>query len=430
MANHTPRIVILGGGFAGMNAARSLAHLPVDITLVDRRNFHLFQPLLYQVATGGLSPGDITAPLRGVLRQCKNVRVLLGEAIDIRTDERQVLLAGGASLPYDMLFAATGAENFYFGNDAWRPHAPGLKTLEDATEIRARILGAFEQAEKEPDRERRKAWLRFVVVGAGPTGVELAGAISEIANDTLRDDFRTIRPEESEILLIEGAERVLPPFPPDLSDKAERALLRIGVRSRTGVRVTNVDREGVTIETAQGSQRIESRTVIWAAGIRSSPLGARLAERTGAAVDRGGRVHVEPDLSVAGHPEVFVLGDLAHFVQDGKPLAGVCPVAMQEGWHVARVVKARLAGRPAPPFHYRDKGVMATIGRHAAVADLGFIRFGGILAWLAWLFVHILYLVGFRNRLLVMIQWGFQYVTFNRGARLITGKSEGDTSCP
>ncbi|MEZ5403606.1 MAG: NAD(P)/FAD-dependent oxidoreductase [Bryobacteraceae bacterium] len=418
------RVLIIGGGFAGLNAARSLAALPLSVTLVDRRNFHLFQPLLYQVATGGLSPGDISAPLRAVLRRHKNVQVLLGEATAIDPAAQTVTLGHGALLSFDYLILATGAANFYYGNDHWRTHAPGLKTLEDATEVRARILNAFEEAEKEADSARRKSWLRFVVVGAGPTGVELAGAIAEIANDTLRDDFRAIHPEESEILLLEGSDRVLPPFHPELSDKAERALLRIGVRSRTGVRVTAVDDSGVDIATPNGPQRIESRTIIWAAGIQTAPIAGLLAEASGARRDRGGRLHVEPDLSLRGHSNLFVLGDIAHLEQDGKPLPGTCPVAMQQGWYMSKAIAARLANRPAPPFRFHDKGTMATIGRHAAVADLGFVRFDGILAWLAWLFVHIAYLIGFRNRLLVLIQWGFQYLTFNRGARLITGSRD------
>lgn len=429
------RVLIIGGGFAGLHAAKSLARLPqVDITVVDRRNFHLFQPLLYQVATGGLSPGDITAPLRAVLSRHARVRVLMAEVTGFDPRGRRVLLADGegGGLSYDTLLVAAGAETHYFGNEQWAAHAPGLKTIEDATEMRRRILSAFEEAEREPDPERRRAWLRFVVVGAGPTGVELAGAIAEIARDTLRHDFRAIRPEESEIILLEGAPRLLPPFAPELSASAERALIRIGVRPRTGIRVTAIDDGGVDIEVQPSGggdaaaparrQRIEAKTVLWAAGVRASRLARLLGEAAGVAVDSGGRVPVGSDLSIAGHPEILVLGDMACFVQDGKPLPGVSPVAMQHGWHSARIVAARLSGQPGPAFRYYDKGSMATIGRAAAVVDLGFLRYSGPLAWLTWLFVHLLYLVGYRNRVLVAIQWGLLYLTFNRGARLITGE--------
>ena len=421
------RIVVVGGGFAGLNAVRSLARLPVDVTLVDRRNFHLFQPLLYQVASGGLSPGDITAPLRSVLSRFSNVRVLMAEVTGFDVPNRRIWLAGpDSALDYDTLIVAAGAENYYFGNDAWAGFAPGLKTIEDATEIRRRILGAFEAAEREPDPGQRRDWLRFIVIGAGPTGVELAGAIAEIARDTLRHDFRAIRPEESQILLLEGGARVLPPFQPVLSAKAERALIEIGVRPRTGVRVTAIDAEGVTVESVGGGvEKIRARTVLWAAGVKASRLGQLLAAATGAETDRSGRIRIGPDLSLHGHPEILVLGDMALFEQDSKPLPGVSPVAMQQGWHSAKVLAARLAKRTSPPFRYHDKGSMATIGRASAVVDLGFIRFGGFLAWLTWLFVHLLYLVGYRNRLLVAIQWALQYSTFNRGARLITGSGAG-----
>ena len=421
-ASQSHRLVIVGGGFAGLNAAKSLAPLKgVDITLVDRRNFHLFQPLLYQVASGGLSPGDITAPLRSVLSRFANVRVLMAEVTGFDVPGRRVMLDRDDGLVYDTLIVAAGAENHYFGHPDWAAHAPGLKSIEDATEMRRRILGAFERAEREPDPERRREWLRFVVVGAGPTGVELAGAIAEIARDTLRHDFRRIRPEESEILLLEGGPRVLPPFKPDLSAAAERALIGIGVRSRTGVRVTRINADGVAIESAAGTEEIRVRTVLWAAGVRASGLGGLLARSTGMETDRGGRLRVGPDLSLPGHPEVLVLGDMALCEQDGQPLPGVSPVAMQHGWHSAKVIAARLANRPTPAFRYVDKGSMATIGRAAAVVDLGFIRFAGLPAWLTWLFVHLLYLVGYRNRILVAIQWALQYSTFNRGARLITG---------
>lgn len=413
------RIVIVGGGFAGLNAAKSLAELTVDVMVIDRCNYHLFQPLLYQVASGGLSPGEITAPLRSVLNPYPNVRVLMAEVTGFDIEGKRVLSDIG-SFEYDTLIVAAGAENFYFGHDDWARHAPGLKTIEDATNMRGHILGAFERAERELNPEVRREWLRFVVVGGGPTGVELAGAIAEIARDTLRRDFRVIKPEESEILLIEGGPRVLPTFKQDLSEAAERSLIRLGVRPRTGMRVTAIDPEGLDVSAGGRTERIPARTVLWAAGVRPSPLGALLAKAAGVETDRGGRIAIGPDLSIAGHPEIMVLGDMALFVQDGQTLPGVSPVAMQQGWHSARVIAARLANRPAPGFHYRDKGTMATIGRAAAVVDLGFIRFSGLLAWFTWLFVHLLYLVGYRNRLVVAIQWAFQYSTFNRGARLIT----------
>jgi NADH dehydrogenase len=414
-------VVILGGGFGGLHAAKGLRKAPVEVTLVDRRNFHLFQPLLYQVATGGLSPGDITSPLRRVLRGCRNTRVLLAEATDIDARGRRVVLTTG-ELAYDFLVVATGARHHYFGNERWEAHAPGLKTIEDATEIRSRILFAFEAAERETDPEARRGWLTFVIVGAGPTGVELAGTLGEIANDTLQGDFRSIRPEEARILLLEGADRVLPSFPPELSAKAESALLRHGVRSLAGARVSGIDADGVTLVRRGQEERIAARTVLWAAGVRASFLGRVLAERAGAPVDPVGRILVEPDLTVPGHPEILVIGDLALYRhQGGKPLPGVAPVAIQQGRYAGRLIRGRLRGETLPPFRYFDKGTLATIGRHHAVADFGRLRFAGFLAWLTWLFVHLMYLVGFQNRLLVFIQWAFQYFTFNRGARLITG---------
>jgi len=419
--DRSPRVVIIGGGFAGLACARGLAKTPVGVTLVDRRNFHLFQPLLYQIASGSLSPGDISAPLRSVLRHQKNTQVLLAEVVDFDVAARRVILSDG-ELPYDTLVIAAGAESHYFGNDHWGQYAPSLKTIEDATEIRRRIFEAFEHAEREPDSRLRRAWLRFVVVGAGPTGVELAGAISEIARDTLRDDFRAIKTEEAEILLIEGFTRVLPPFPPDLSQSAERALIDLGVRARTGVRVTNIDSTGVEIEGPDGRQQIESHTVIWAAGVRANSLGHKVAKQTGAEIDRGGRIAVNPNLTIPHHPEIFVLGDQALCrARDGSSLPGVCPVALQQGAYAAKVIRGRTEGRAVADFEYWDKGNMATIGRNKAVADLGRLHMDGFIAWVAWLFLHLLYIVGFRNRVLVALQWGFQYVTFNRGARLITG---------
>jgi NADH:quinone reductase (non-electrogenic) len=415
------RVVIIGGGFGGLYAAKALRHSPVQVTLIDRRNFHLFQPLLYQVATGGLSPGEIASPLRYVLRQSKNTEVLLAEVMDLDPANHRVILRDGEA-GYDTLIVAAGTSHSYFGNDQWLPLAPGLKTIEDATEIRSRILLAFEKAEREPDEDARRAWLTFVVVGAGPTGVELAGALGEIANDTLRHDFRRIDPSVARIFLVEGTNRVLPLYPPDLSAKAEQALIRLNVRPMVGAMVTGIDETGVTVRRGTQVEHIPARTVLWAAGVQASPLGRVLAERAGAKLDRAGRVIVEPDLTVAGHPEILVIGDLASFThQAEKPLPGVAPVAMQQGRYAAHLVRNRLAGRSLEPFHYWDKGSLATIGRAAAVADFGRIHIDGFFAWLTWLFVHLMYLVEFDNRLLVFIQWAYNYFTRNRGARLITG---------
>jgi len=415
------RVVIIGGGFGGLYAARALRRAPVELTLIDRRNFHLFQPLLYQVATGGLSPGEIASPLRYVLRKSRNTEVLLGEVVDLDVAGRRVILLDGEAA-YDTLIVATGSSHHYFGNDQWAPLAPGLKTIEDATEIRRRILLAFEKAEREPDAAARAAWLTFVVVGAGPTGVELAGALGEIANDTLRHDFRHIVPAESRILLLEGGARVLPAYPADLSAQAEESLIRLGVRPITGAVVTAIDEGRVLVRRGTQEERIATHTVLWAAGVAASPMGRTLAERSGAQLDGAGRVIVEPDLSIAGHPDILVIGDLANFShQTGKPLPGVAPVAMQEGRYAAALVHKRLAGKTMAPFHYHDKGSLATIGRAAAVADFGRIHIHGMAAWITWLFVHLLYLVEFDNRLLVLIQWAYNYITRNRGARLITG---------
>ena len=415
------RVLILGGGFGGLYAARRLRSAPVDLTLLDRRNFHLFQPLLYQVATGALSPGEIAAPLRSVLKRQKNTRVLLGEACDL-DPSRRVVIADIGEVPYDTLIVATGSRSFYFGNNQWEENAPGLKTIEEATQIRHKILYAFEAAERESDPAKRREWLTFVIVGAGPTGVELSGAIGEIAHDTLRNDFRSIQPREARILLLDGATRVLPSYPEYLSSKAERSLIRIGVQPRTGVFVTGIDEAGVTLRTMDGrTDHIASRTVIWAAGVNASPFGQVIARRTGIALDKGGRVPVGPDCAIPGHPEIFVIGDLAHFEQSGQTLPGVSPVAMQQGRYVARAIVKRLRGEPLKPFRYFNKGSLAVIGRAAAVADFGKLRFSGLLAWLLWLFIHIMYLVEFSNRVLVFIHWGFLYLTFNRGARLITG---------
>jgi len=411
--------VIIGGGFGGLAAAKGLRHAPADVTLLDRRNFHVFQPLLYQVATGGLSPADIAAALRWVLRRQRNTRVLLGEATDIDVTGHRVLLADG-EVPYDTLVVATGAEPTYFGHDEWGTHAPGLKTIEDATEIRGRIYRAFEAAEREPDADRRSAWLTFVVVGAGATGVELAGAISEIARRTLRHEFRAIDPAQASVLLLDAADRVLPTYPDDLSRKCARSLERLGVTLRLGTMVNRVTGDGVEIRTEGRDQWIAARTVLWAAGVRASPMGQRLARALGSETDKGGRIAVRPDLTVPDHPEIFVIGDLARCPgAGGKLLPGIAPVAIQQGRYVARVVRARLAGAAQQPFHYVNKGELATIGRAAGVANFGRLRFSGYPAWLLWLFVHLMYLVDFENRLLVFVQWAWNYVTWNRGARLI-----------
>jgi NADH dehydrogenase len=413
-------VVIIGGGFGGLYAARTLKKAPVRVTLVDRRNFHLFQPLLYQVATGILGPGEITAPLRHILREQKNAAVLLGEVVDFDTANRRVILADGV-IDYDTLIVAAGMKNHYYGHDAWEKVAPGLKSIEDSGWIRQKIFFAFEVAERETDPEKRKAWLTFVVVGSGPTGVELTGMIAEIAKDTLKEDFRSFRPEDSEILLVDAADRILPSFPVELSQKARKSLEGLGVRIRTGTKVTAIDDAGLTLQGPRGEERIPSRTVLWAAGVNGSPLGARLAEKTGATLDRMGRIRVGPDLSVPGHPEIFVIGDIAHIPgKDGNPLPGLAPVATQGGRYAARVIATRLRGEgPPPPFSYFDKGTMAVIGRHAAVADIGPFHFGGIVAWLMWLFIHLMLLVNFESRLVVFIRWAFSYFTYSRGSRVL-----------
>jgi NADH:ubiquinone reductase (H+-translocating) len=421
----THRVVILGGGFGGLYAAKALRKAPVQLTLLDRRNFHLFQPLLYQVATGSLSPGEIASPLRAVLRRQQNTQVLMGEAVDLDAEHRQVILDSG-QLKYDTLIVATGSTDSYFGHDDWKRVAPGLKSIEEATEIRHKILYAFEAAEKEHDPEKRREWLTFVLVGGGPTGVELAGALGEIAHDTLRRDFRSIRPQEAVIWLVEGGGRVLPTYPPDLSAKAEASLKRLGVTVRTNAFVTGIDPTGVTVKTTAGSERISARTVIWSAGVQASPFGRVLQQRAGAELDRAGRVLVNPDCTIAGHPEIFVIGDLAHLDQDGKMLPGVAQVAMQQGGYAAELIQKRLRGEASAPFRYFDKGNLAVIGRAAAVAQIGPLHMSGLLAWLTWLFVHLMYLVEFSNRVLVFVQWGFFYLTFNRGARLITGSNSLD----
>jgi NADH dehydrogenase len=416
------RAVIIGGGFGGLYAARALKHENVAVTLVDRRNFHLFQPLLYQVATGALSPGEIAAPLRVLLRKQKNAQVLLADAVDLDAAGRSLILDKGA-VPYDTLVVAAGARHFYFGHeDSWGPVAPGLKSLEDATRIRHKILYAFEAAEREPDPDTRRRWLTFVIVGAGPTGVELAGALAEIANDSLRHDFRSIHPEESRILVLDALPRVLTAFPESLSAAAERQLVRLGVRVIPSVRVTAIDANGVTYSTPTGAaERIEAHTVLWAAGVKPSPWGEILVRRAGAEIDRTGRVKVNPDLTIPAHPEIFVIGDLAYREQDGVPLPGIAPVAMQEGRYAASVIVDRLGGRTSTPFSYFDKGYLAVVGRNSGVGVIGGVKLHGFIAWFIWLFVHLMYLAQALNRVVVFVRWGYQYLTFYRGARLITG---------
>ena len=415
------RVVILGGGFGGLYAAKALKKAPVQLTVLDRRNFHLFQPLLYQVATGALSPGEVASPLRSVLQRQRNTRVLLGEAIDVDIDSKRVILDAGQTLEFDSLIVATGSTDSYFGHDNWRQYAPSLKSVEEATEIRGKILYAFEAAEREPDLAKQREWMTFAIVGGGATGVELAGALAEIAHDTLRHDFRSIHPQDARIFLLEGESRLLPTYPEDLSAKAEAALVRLSVTPQTGVFVTNVGEKGITVKTKTGIESIAARTVIWAAGVKPSPFADVLERRLGAQRDKRGLVLVNPDCSIPGHPEIFVIGDLAHFNRGGQPLPGVAQVAMQEGAYVAKLIQARLRGRQLKPFQYFDKGSLAVIGRASAVADIAGLHISGLLAWLTWLFVHLMYLVEFSNRVLVFVQWGFLYLTFNRGARLITG---------
>jgi NADH dehydrogenase len=425
------RVVIVGGGFGGLQATLKLRRARAQITLVDRRNFHLFQPLTYQVATGALSPGEIAYPLRAIVKRDRNVRVLMAEATDVDLDARELHLASvdgvpaPASMPYDTLIVAGGSRYSFFGHDEWAEFAEEVKSLESAILARGRILSAFEAAEMETDPDRRAAWLTFTVVGGGPTGVEMAGQIAELARDTLSRDFRSVDPRTGRILLIEASDRVLTSFPPSLSAKAQRSLERLGVTALLERTVVGVDAEGVSVDDGSGqTERIPTRTVIWAAGVTASPLAATLAERSGAELDRAGRVAVGPDLTLPGHPEVFALGDMVRVRgDDGVPrvLPGVAPVAMQEGRYAANAVRNRLRGKGAPPFRYHDKGNLATIGRAAAVADIRGLRLNGFIAWLTWLLVHLWYLVGFQNRVVVFIRWSFSFATHGRGARLITG---------
>ncbi|MFM9886118.1 MAG: NAD(P)/FAD-dependent oxidoreductase [Burkholderiales bacterium] len=418
MAHDIPHVVILGCGFGGLAAVRALARAPVRVTLVDRTNHHLFQPLLYQVATAGLAAPAIAAPIRFIVRKQANVTALLGEVADIDLDRRIVTLDGGTPLDYDYLVVATGVTHSYFGNDAWARHAPGLKTLDDAFAMRRKILLAFERAERESDPARRREWLTFVVVGAGPTGVELAGTLAEIARHTLANEFRRIDSRDARIVLVEGADRVLTAYPRALSDKAAAQLRKLGVELRVGARVSKIDASGVML----GDERLAARTVLWAAGIQASPLGARLKTP----LDRVGRVPVWPDLSVPDHPDVFVIGDLATLTVEGQAVPGVAPAAKQMGRRAALNILARHMRKPTQPFRYRDYGSLATIGRHAAVAVIGKVRLSGLSAWLFWLFLHIFFLIGFRNRLVVLIDWAWAYVTFQRYARVMTGLAVPD----
>lgn len=421
------RVVIIGGGFGGLYAAKALGRAPVEVTLIDKRNFHLFQPLLYQVATGTVSPADIASPLRAVLNRHQNTQVLLEEVIDVDPQQKTVVTRTG-ELAYDTLVVATGVSHHYFGNDHWKDVAPGLKTVEDALDIRRRIFGAFEAAEKETDPQKRREWLTFAIVGGGPTGVELAGAIAEIAYSALKKDFRNFDPSEAQILLLEGMERILPPYPPELSAKAESSLNKLGVTVQTSTIVTDIDDTVVTARQGNESKQIRSRTVVWAAGVKASSMGQILGDRTGATLDRAGRVMVEPDLSLPGHPNIFVIGDLANFSHQGeRPLPGIAPVAMQEGEYVAKLIRQRLKGGSLAPFKYLDWGKLAVIGQNAAVVDLGFVKLSGVLAWLIWVFAHIYYLIEFDNKLIVMTQWGWNYFTRGRGARLITGQEALET---
>jgi NADH:ubiquinone reductase (H+-translocating) len=423
------RVVILGGGFGGLNAAQKLKRAPVAVTLIDRRNFHLFQPLMYQVATGSLSPGEIAAPLRGILSRQKNAQVLLGEAADIDPDAKRVVLRDGAAFPYDSLIVATGSQTSYYGKDEWRDWAPSLKSIEEATAIRHKILYAFECAERSATEQEARAWLTFVIVGAGATGMELAGALAEIANETLKNDFRRINPREARIILMEGGERVLSTFPEDLSSKAEMLVSRLGVDVKKGVMVTCIDADGVTYKSGQESKSLIAKTVLWAGGVTTNLFGRKLAERTKSETDRSGRIKVSPDLTVSGYPDIYIVGDLALSLgEDGKPLPGVAQVAIQGGAYAAKTIRARQKGKKdTKPFHYFNKGDMAVIGRAAAVANIFGFHLAGLFAWLTWLFVHLIYIVEFQSRVLVFVQWGFEYLTFSRGARLITGVAATDS---
>jgi NADH dehydrogenase len=421
------QVVILGGGFGGLVAAQTLKRASVEITLLDKRNFHLFQPLLYQVATGSLSPAEIAAPLRGILRHQKNVEVLLGEAVDIDPAAKQVILGDGGVFPYDSLIIATGSQTSYYGKDQWRENAPSLKSVEEALAMRHKLLYAFERAERAESEEEARAWLNFVIVGAGATGLELAGALAEIAHHTLKHDFRRIQPHEARIILMEGGPRVLSNYPEDLSAKAVEQLKTLNVEVMLGAFVTGIEHDEIHYKHGEVSGSIPARTVFWAGGVTATPFARKVAERLQAETDRNGRFKVNPDLTVPGHPEIFVVGDLALSLDDkGRPLPGVAQVAIQGGRYAANVIKARLKGKTLPPFKYFDKGDMAVIGRAAAVANIFGLHVSGFLAWFIWVFIHLVYIVEFQSRILVMIDWGFLYLTFSRRARLITGELTPD----
>lgn len=414
------RVVVVGGGFGGLNVVRALRRVKVEVTLVDRRNFHLFQPLLYQVATGGLSPANIAAPFRSILRRQKNCQIRLGEVKGFDLANHKVLLADG-ELPYDSLVVAAGSRTSYFGNDLWAVDAPGLKSIEDALDIRRRVLSAFEAADRETDPARKQAQLTFVIVGAGPTGVELAGTLAEIADYTLKHEFRHPQSYEARILLVDMSPRPLSTFPESLSEETRKQLEKRGIELRPNTRVTQVNADGITLQVGTHTEDIAAETVLWAAGVAASPLGKLLAEQSGAPLDRQGRVQVQSDLTLPGHSNVFVIGDLANYIgEDGKSLPGVAPVAMQQGTHVAETIMARFQHKTVKPFRYFDYGSMATIGRNAAVAKLGKYEFRGFIAWLMWLFIHLIQIVQFDNRVMILFQWAWNYITFNRSARLIT----------
>ncbi|BAY16974.1 NADH dehydrogenase [Anabaenopsis circularis NIES-21] len=420
--NKPHQVVIVGGGFGGLYTAKHLAKANVNVTLIDKRNFHLFQPLLYQVATGTLSPGDISSPLRAVFSKSKNTQVLLGEVSDIDPKAQKVMM-GDQVIPYDTLVVATGANHSYFGKDDWKDVAPGLKTVEDAIEMRRRIFGAFEAAEKETDPEKRRAWLTFVLVGGGPTGVELAGAIAELAYKTLKEDFRNIDTSETRILLLQGGDRILPHIAPELSEVAAQSLRKLGAVIHTNTRVTNIENDTVIFKQGGEVREITTKTILWAAGVKASAMGQILAERTDVECDHAGRVIVEPNLTVRDYKNIFVVGDLANFSHQAmKPLPGVAPVAKQQGEYVAKLIQKRLKGHTLPQFHYNDVGSLAMIGQNLAVVDLGFIKLQGFLAWVFWLLVHIYFLIEFDTKLLVVFQWAWNYITRNRRSRLITGR--------
>ncbi len=421
--NKKYKVVIIGGGFGGLYAAKSMKNLPVEVILIDRRNFHLFQPLLYQVATGGLSPGDIAQPIRSILRRNKNAQVIHAEVVDIDPNEKKVMLRDG-EVKYDTLVVATGSNYHYFGHDDWAQKAPSLKTVENALEIRRRVFLAFEAAERERDPIDQKAWLTFVIVGGGPTGVELSGTLGELAHKTLKNEFRNINPASANIMLVEGLGKILPDYPEKLSVKAEKALTERGVTVRVDTMVTQIQGNQVTLKTGESEQTILARTILWAAGVKASSLGQILADRTGVVeMSRTGQVKVNPDLSIHGHQDIFVIGDLAYVAdKNGKPLPGLGAVAMQEGRYVARSIKKRLTGKKVKSFRYWDRGRMAFIGLNNAIVDIGRLHFNGFFGWLFWVFVHIYFLIGFENKFLVLTQWAWNYFTRKRGARLITGE--------